>query len=91
MVTTQKCVAAAPPCPRVCLWGLLLAREGAKRLRKGLHLSPGEGQRKRWADPLLAVLVPVISLFFFQERGFKLSTLYMLGQHSTTELYLYRT
>lgn len=30
LVTTQKCVAAAPPCPRVCLWGLLPAREGAE-------------------------------------------------------------
>lgn len=89
LVTTQKCVAAAPPCPRVCLWGLFLAREGAKRLRKGLHLSPGKGQRKRRADPLLAVLVPVISLFFFQERGFKLSSPCMLGQHSTTELDLW--
>lgn len=62
LVTTQKCVAAAPPCPRVCLWGLLRAREGAQRPRKGLLLSPGKGRRKRRVDSMLAVLVPEISL-----------------------------
>lgn len=63
LVTTQKCVAAAPPCPRVCLWGPLRAREGAQRPRKGLLLSPGKGRRKRRVDRLLAVSVPEISLF----------------------------
>lgn len=32
------------PCPRVCLWGLLLARKGAKRPGKGLLLSLGKGR-----------------------------------------------
>lgn len=32
------------PCPRVCLWGLLPAREGAKRPGKGLLLSLGKGR-----------------------------------------------
>lgn len=90
LVTTQKCVAAAPPSvvpAPGCVCGVSSLR-GKEQRGQGKDCSSPLGKVGRNAGRAAAssLLVPVISFLLFSGMGFKPSTSSMLGKHSTTEL-----
>lgn len=88
LVTTQKCVAAAPPSvvpAPGCVCGVSSLR-GKEQRGQGKDCSSPLGKvgRNAWRPAARSLLVPVLA--FFHGMGFKPSTSSLLGKRSTTEL-----